>query len=301
MYNFVIAVASKNRPDGATFNIIRKEHIFIQLYIYVHKDQYDQYYQAQKDIAQIVILPELQMTISAIRKFMQYHQYTLNHNMLMLDDDIECFERFLQRTGTSSFLEYVPFSLVCEAINKESLRNIDILALPRWRAERKNVYEKNPDYMPVFVKFIYISKYAYNKGLQYDIEDRCEDASFSILAYINDLITIHFLMFRVHPVENENNLSLFNYEYRVITNLQLYLKYGTCICGITLNPIAVGVTLSALGMNAYIRNGLTYSKKLNRLLEHIRDNNIISAGAQYLHSINWKSHGPYYEDIINEK
>jgi len=295
-YNFVLAFPSADRPHGSTFDLIREAGLIIPTYVYVRSFQYDEYIKSQGDICEIIKIPNDNMTICELRRFIQDHQYQLGNNLFMLDDDIICFEKYIEQKGSDCRTNICSIVEVCDVVDKESLKGYDIVHLIMWTKTNKRQYSVDPDFLPILANAVFVSKTAYDKGLKYDEKAWSEDTTFSILSYVNELICSKVLMYFVH-IDPDYTDTHFSLEWRVEAMLDAYLTYGTCVRTLFCDPLYYYVIISALGINSYMRNGLTYSKKLDSVLKGIMDDPT-KLGHKYLCDRNWKSTGPFFEDLI---
>jgi len=296
-YNFVFAIPSKDRAYGVSFSLIRDANLGIPVYVYVRSDQIQEYTSVLGDFCILIQLPNDNYSISEIRFFIQWHQYLLGNNIFMLDDDITGFDRYIEQKYSS--LEVVPSSLfeVCQIINEESRKGYDILYLLLTAKTIRFKLAVDADFLPIIAIAFYISKEAYSKGLFFDKSVICEDTNFSIQAYLNDLISCKVVSYCVHS-NLTPEYSHFTNEWRIEGVLDTYLRYGTCVRALFCTPGLSYVIISLMGITSYKRNGLTYSRKLDKVLERIISNPNLM-GYNMLNRISWKSTGPYYEDLLH--
>ena len=290
--DFVITIPSADRTYGDTFRLIKNTDI--PVYVYVRSYQIDDYKKVNPSFNYVVI-PKDDLGICQIRRFIQEHQHGLGNNILMLDDDLVGFERFVNPVGTDLSCRLITFDEMIRVF-RETIPDYDVVSVIAWNRIVKFKYYMDGDYLPIISNVVYVSKRVFDVGVKYRDDVMSEDNSFSIDVHGSDKLRYKLLMYYV-LLRNSDLDTHFDHEWRVNAMIDAYLHYGVCIRELFCDRDCYYVTLSRVGITLFNRNGLVYSKKLDGLLERIKaDGKML--GSKLLNDLGWKPTGPYYEDII---
>jgi len=266
MDNVVIAVPSRGRPFGGTFNLLKTVKGF-GVYVYVDAREEEAYSELYPDYS---VIAHDKTSIAEIRLFIQEHQRSLDNGVIVLDDDLMCCHDL---EGSA-----VPFKRCIRAI-AENLGEYDCVhaqSMENWLTaeQRKEMHalfammvEKQHEYLQCPNSIVGLSPRLYDRNIRYSSEMLSEDVYIYLQMILDEEVKLLSLPYIC--VKGDNQVaSHFDENWRAAHIIQLYLKFGDVI-KICRHLAAIRMELIRESIEGYKENGPAYPEWQNAALANI--------------------------------
>lgn len=272
---FVISVVSKDRPTGNTFNIIKDAKC--PIYVFVHIEQEAMYRKALPD--NYIIVPHYEDTIGEIRNYVAAYQAKRNNVSLVLDDDIIAIynSKIIPNEEYPATINDVIYAI-------KSMQDVDLGITVR----QNSIKDEN---VPNFINYSFPLGGSYVVYPHFFIkmnEGKWENEDIDgFLQYIWHDTKIGLIDYVFFMSRGEYNKSHFNKDWRLISIVNLYKKYGDLFTihfdesKINTNPVfPLELSTSMHFEFDYIKeNGVAYkdfsNETIHKMIKYYSDNPVV--------------------------